>query len=118
MQYLSRIFFGINNSIGFVSHENKKANVSVPLKCKNGRMSIDNNASHRFLPISDGTGRPPNCCPANTNNNAASLICAPIPVPSNDPVLGKTKNCLNFVRSLGGVRVDCQIGALEQVKQV
>jgi peroxidase len=47
------------------------------------------------------------------NTPASALVCFPIPVPRGDPAFNR--DCISFVRSLGGISTDCQAGPLEQV---
>ena len=45
-----------------------------------------------------------------------ALVCFPIRIPPNDPVFKNQKTCLNFVRSVGSIALDCQPGPYQQVK--
>ena len=45
-----------------------------------------------------------------------SLVCFPIRVPPNDPMFRNRKTCLNFVRSVGSIQLDCKPGPYQQVR--
>ena len=46
-----------------------------------------------------------------------SLVCFPIRIPPNDQMFRNRKTCLNFVRSVGSIQLDCKPGPYQQVKQ-
>ena len=45
-----------------------------------------------------------------------SLVCFPIRIPPNDPMFRNRKTCLNFVRSVGSIQLDCKPGPYQQVR--
>ena len=47
-----------------------------------------------------------------------SLVCFPIRIPPNDQMFRNRKTCLNFVRSVGSIQLDCKPGPYQQVKQL
>jgi hypothetical protein len=44
-----------------------------------------------------------------------ALVCFPIRIPPNDPMFRNKKTCLNFVRSVGSIQLDCKPGPYQQV---
>ena len=46
-----------------------------------------------------------------------SLVCFPIRIPPNDPMFRNRKTCLNFVRSVGSIQLNCKPGPYQQVRE-
>ena len=72
--------------------------------------------------FSDDNGRPIDCC-ANANINkfddeAASTVCFPIRIPTNDRFFRGKRTCMNFARSESGLDLNCQPGPLQQINQI
>ena len=63
------------------------------------------------------------CCDPKTGNfvepesNEDKSVCFPIKIPPKDKLQGD-KNCINFVRSCGSPRIDCNPGPKEQMNQI
>ena len=79
---------------------------------------IDHDLDH--TPITEGvSGNGIDCCSGNFFKDDLSaeeaLVCFPIRIPRNDPVFKNQKTCLNFVRSVGSIQLDCQPGPYQQV---
>ena len=66
---------------------------------------------------------PVECCDPKTGNfvepesNEDKSVCFPIKIPPKDKLQGD-KNCINFVRSCGSPRIDCNPGPKEQMNQI
>lgn len=59
-----------------------------------------------------------NCCGLSSRWNLTGLEakhCFPIPVPADDHVHAGREDCMNFVRTVTGPRIDCKPGPAEQV---
>lgn len=79
---------------------------------------IDHDLDH--TPVTEGvSGNGIDCCNGNFFKDDLSaeeaLVCFPIRIPRNDPVFKNQKTCLNFVRSVGSIQLDCQPGPYQQV---
>ena len=80
---------------------------------------LDHDIGH--VPMMEGSpGEDIECCSGDVfpNNMTAeeSLVCFPIKIPENDPVLQNSKSCLNFVRSVGSLQLSCKPGPYQQVR--
>lgn len=80
---------------------------------------LDHDIGH--VPMMEGIpGEDIECCNGDgfPNNMTAeeSLVCFPIRIPEEDPVLQNSKSCLNFVRSVGSVQLNCKPGPYQQVR--
>ena len=80
---------------------------------------IDHDMDH--VPVMEGTSdKGIECCNGGSFKDdltaEEALVCFPIRVPPNDPMFKNQKTCLNFVRSVGSVQLDCQPGPYQQVR--
>ena len=53
-----------------------------------------------------------------TNDSLLHPACLPIAVPIDDSIFNQpyfTRDCMKFVRSIAGLRLDCSIGYADQV---
>ena len=53
----------------------------------------------------------------NRNNltTEESFLCFPIEISPNDPMFQKNRTCMNLVRSVAGLDIDCKMGPYQQV---
>lgn len=60
------------------------------------------------------TGKTPKCCDGATHPN-----CLPIEIPNGDHFFaGHNQRCMNFVRSLAGLRYNCRLGARDSFNEI
>ncbi|XP_034949821.1 peroxidase-like isoform X2 [Chelonus insularis] len=82
---------------------------------------IAHDLSHTVVRKMTGTNKPIRCCETNGNNLSPRYIhpdCAAISIPDDDPVYSKHNiRCMNYVRSLSALKVDCTFGPIEQMNQ-
>ncbi len=73
---------------------------------------VDHDLTH--VPVHDNSGEGIDCCfRGNFVNSFTSVECFPIQVPAGDRIF--SIECMNFVRSQGAIRLDCNPGPLQQV---
>ena len=74
---------------------------------------VDHDITHSPIMTTE-SGQDIDCCRSGGNTDD---FCAPINIPSSDPVFGRTR-CMNLVRSVPAPPLDCSIRYREQVNQI
>ena len=80
---------------------------------------ISHDTDHVPVQTSD-SGNGIDCCNEQTfdRNNpttAQSFLCIPVEISPNDPMFQQDRTCMNVIRSVAGVDIDCEIGPYQQV---